>query len=141
MADTGILALGMILSHAEQWGQMPVGHNRCRSVRRYGARRRERYLTPDEYRREGHTGRSGAVASIAGAGAAVGVMSEAIAFDSRRFVKNFTASGSEAALGDEQAHLLNSTLATEADLELENERVRSGPALRSGSRRWGAELQ
>ena len=47
-------------------------------------------------------------------------MSEAIAFDSHRFVKNLTSSGfTEAqaeALADEQAHLLDSNLATKADI-------------------------
>ena len=47
-------------------------------------------------------------------------MSEAIAFDTHRFVKNLTASGfTEAqaeALADEQAHLLDSNLATKADI-------------------------
>ena len=53
MADTAILVLGKMFSLAEQWGLMPVGRNPCRSVRRYGAKRRERFLTPDEYRRVG----------------------------------------------------------------------------------------
>ena len=47
-------------------------------------------------------------------------MSQAIAFDTHRFVKNLTASGfTEAqaeALADEQAHLLDSNLATKADI-------------------------
>ena len=47
-------------------------------------------------------------------------MSEAIAFDTHRFVKNLTASGfTEAqaeALANEQAHLLDSNLATKADI-------------------------
>ena len=48
-------------------------------------------------------------------------MSEAIAFDSHRFVKNLTANGfTEAqaeALAEEQAHLLESNLATKADIQ------------------------
>lgn len=48
-------------------------------------------------------------------------MSEAITFDTHRFVKNLTASGftekQAEALADEQIHLLNSNLATKADLE------------------------
>ena len=53
-------------------------------------------------------------------------MAEAIAFDTHRFVKNLTASGfTEAqaeALADEQVHLLNSNLATKADIrELKTE--------------------
>ena len=47
-------------------------------------------------------------------------MSEAIAFDTHRFVKNLTASGfTEAqaeALANEQAHLLDSNLATKSDI-------------------------
>ena len=47
-------------------------------------------------------------------------MTEAIAFDTHRFVKNLTASGfTEAqaeALADEQVHLLNSNLSTKADI-------------------------
>ena len=47
-------------------------------------------------------------------------MTDAIAFDTHRFVKNLTASGfTEAqaeALADEQVHLLNSNLATRADI-------------------------
>ena len=63
-------------------------------------------------------------------------MSEAIAFDTHRFVKNLTASGfTEAqaeALADEQVHLLNSNLATRSDiaavksgLEVKIEQVRA----------------
>ena len=48
-------------------------------------------------------------------------MSEAIAFDTHRFVKNLTASGfTEAqaeALVREHVHLLNSNLATKADIQ------------------------
>ncbi len=47
-------------------------------------------------------------------------MSEAIAFDTHRFVKNLTAHGfteSQAeALADEQVHLLNGNLATKTDI-------------------------
>lgn len=47
-------------------------------------------------------------------------MSEVMAFDTHRFVKNLTASGfSEAqaeALAEEQAHLLNANLATKSDI-------------------------
>ena len=47
-------------------------------------------------------------------------MSEAIAFDTHRFVKNLTASGftetQAEALADEQIHLLNANLATRSDL-------------------------
>ena len=47
-------------------------------------------------------------------------MSEAIAFDTHRFVKNLTANGftevQAEALAEEQAHLLESNLATKADI-------------------------
>ena len=47
-------------------------------------------------------------------------MSDAIAFDTHRFVKNLTASGftekQAEALANEQVHLLNANLATKADL-------------------------
>ena len=76
---------------------------------------------------------------MAGAGAAVGVMSEAIAFDSHRFVKNLSAGGLAEALADEQVHLLNSNLATEAELEFEMERV--GSDLEVEIEQVGAEVQ
>ncbi len=48
-------------------------------------------------------------------------MSEAIAFDTHQFVKHLTASGfteeQAEALATEQVHLLNSNLATKADIE------------------------
>jgi len=48
------------------------------------------------------------------------LMSEAIAFDTHRFVKNLTASGftekQAEALANEQVQLLNSNLATKADI-------------------------
>ena len=47
-------------------------------------------------------------------------MTDAIAFDTHRFVKNLTASGftekQAEALADEQVHLLNSNLATRVDI-------------------------
>ena len=48
-------------------------------------------------------------------------MAETIPFDTHRFVKNLTANGFTEAqaevLAEEQVHLLNSNLATKADLE------------------------
>ena len=38
---------------AEAWGLIPPRRNPCRSVRRYREHRRERFLTPEEYRRLG----------------------------------------------------------------------------------------
>ena len=73
-------------------------------------------------------------------------MSEAIAFDTHRFVKNLTASGfTEAqaeALADEQVHLLNSNLATKADIRgtrVDIERV--GSALEVKIEQVKAELE
>lgn len=57
-------------------------------------------------------------------------MSEAIAFDAHRFVKNLTASGftekQAEALANEQVQLLNANLATKADLM----------AVKSGLLKW-----
>ena len=51
-------------------------------------------------------------------------MSEAIAFDTHRFVKNLTASGFTEAQGEalagEQTHLLEANLATKADADMLN---------------------
>ena len=38
---------------AEAWVLVPSGRNPCRSVRHYKGHARERFLTPDEYRRLG----------------------------------------------------------------------------------------
>ena len=47
----------MILSKmfvlAEAWGLVPAGGNPCRHVVRYKRRKRERFLTEEEYRRLG----------------------------------------------------------------------------------------
>ena len=75
-----------------------------------------------------------------------GVMSEAIAFDTHRFVKNLTASGfTEAqaeALAEEQVHLLNSNLATKSDIQGTNadlERVKSELEVKIEQVRAGVE--
>ena len=73
-------------------------------------------------------------------------MSEAIAFDTHRFVKNLTASGfTEAqaeALAEEQVHMLNSNLATKADIQgtkADVERVKSELEVRIEQVRAGVE--
>ena len=79
-------------------------------------------------------------------------MDEAIAFDTHRFVKNLTASGfTEAqaeALADEQAHLLNSNLATrtglaavKSDLEVRMEQVRADLEVRMEQLRTDLEAK
>ena len=79
-------------------------------------------------------------------------MSQAIAFDTHRFVKNLTASGfTEAqaeALADEQTHLLDSNLATKADiaavradLELKTEQVRVDLEVRTGQVKGELEVK
>ena len=52
-ANQMVDVLAKMLSLAEAWGLVPPRRNPCRSVRRYKERRRERFLTPDEYRRLG----------------------------------------------------------------------------------------
>ena len=49
-ASIGIMKM---FSLAEAWGMAPEGANPCRGVRKYRERRRERFLSPDEYRRLG----------------------------------------------------------------------------------------
>ena len=45
--------LGQMFGLAITWGMTPMRPNPCRSVRRYKVRRRERFLTEDEYARLG----------------------------------------------------------------------------------------
>lgn len=45
--------LSRMFSLAEAWELVPLGRNPCRAVRRYKEVRRERFLTPDEYRELG----------------------------------------------------------------------------------------
>ena len=53
MANRTIEVASKMFSLAEAWGLAPPGGNPCRSVRGYRERRRERFLTPEEYRRLG----------------------------------------------------------------------------------------
>ncbi len=52
-ANRAVEVLSKMLSLAEAWGLTPPRQNPCRSVRKYKERRRERFLTPEEYRRLG----------------------------------------------------------------------------------------
>ena len=52
-ANQAIKILSKMFSLAEAWGLVPPGGNPCRSVRRYKEAPRERFLTPEEYRRLG----------------------------------------------------------------------------------------
>ena len=53
LANKAVHLLSRMFSLAEAWGLVPSGHNPCRAVRRYRTRKRERFLTPAEYRRLG----------------------------------------------------------------------------------------
>ncbi len=53
MANRTVKILSKMFSLAEAWDRIPPGRNPCRSVRRYKTRSRERFLTPDEFRRLG----------------------------------------------------------------------------------------
>lgn len=53
MANAAVDILSKMFSLAEAWDRIPLGRNPCRSVRRYKTRSRERFLTPDEFRRLG----------------------------------------------------------------------------------------
>ena len=52
-ANRAVEVLGHMFRLAEGWGLTPPRKNPCRSVRRYKQRQRERFLTPEEYRRLG----------------------------------------------------------------------------------------
>ena len=52
-ANAAVGVLSGLFKLAEAWGLAPPGGNPCRSVRRYKEHRRERFLTPAEYRRVG----------------------------------------------------------------------------------------
>ncbi len=52
-ANRAVEVLSKMLSLAEAWGLTPPRQNPCRSVRKYQERRRERFLTAEEYRRLG----------------------------------------------------------------------------------------
>lgn len=45
--------LSVIMQQAEAWGYRPNGGNPCKGIKRYRQERRERFLSPEEYRRLG----------------------------------------------------------------------------------------
>ena len=52
-ANNAVRVLSRMFSTAEAWELVPPGRNPCRAVRRYKEIRRERFLTPGEYREVG----------------------------------------------------------------------------------------
>ena len=52
-ANQTVSVLGKMFQLAEAWGMTAPRRNPCRSVRHYKEHRRERFLTPEEYRRLG----------------------------------------------------------------------------------------
>ena len=53
MANAALGLLSKMFKMAEAWGLLPAGSNPCRGLRRYRTRKRERFLTQDEFRRLG----------------------------------------------------------------------------------------
>ena len=53
MANTAAGVLSKMYRLAESWELVPRGSNPCRSLRYYREHTRERFLTPEEYRRVG----------------------------------------------------------------------------------------
>ena len=53
MANAAVDILSKMFSLAEAWDRVAPGRNPCRAVRRYKTRTRERFLTPEEFRRLG----------------------------------------------------------------------------------------
>ena len=54
-ANQAVGALSRMFNRAEAWGMVQPGTNPCRFVKPYRERRRERFLTEDEFRRLGRT--------------------------------------------------------------------------------------
>ena len=52
-ANRALMILKKMFSLAAAWGMVAEGSNPCRGVRKYRERKRERFLTVDEYRRLG----------------------------------------------------------------------------------------
>ncbi len=52
-ANRALMILSKMFNLATVWGMLPEGTNPCRGVRKYKERKRERFLTMDEYRRLG----------------------------------------------------------------------------------------
>ena len=54
-ANRALMVLSKMFSLAEAWGLRPPGDNPCRFIVRYKEGKRERFLTPEEYRRVGRS--------------------------------------------------------------------------------------
>ncbi len=52
-ANRSAPVLSVIMQQAEAWGYRPEGSNPCKGIRRYRQKRRERFLSPEEYCRLG----------------------------------------------------------------------------------------
>ena len=52
-ANQATWVLSRMFTLAESWGMIPTGRNPCRHVRYYREQSRERFLTPEEFRRLG----------------------------------------------------------------------------------------
>ena len=52
-ANRALMVLSKMFRLAEDWGLTPAGNNPCRFVLKYKEGKRERFLTPEEYRRVG----------------------------------------------------------------------------------------
>ena len=50
-ANRALAVLSKMFTLAEKWGERPDGSNPCRHVERYAERKRERFLSPDEFGR------------------------------------------------------------------------------------------
>ncbi len=53
VANAAVGLLSKMFKMAEAWGLLPAGNNPCRGLLRYRTRKRERFLTQDEFRRLG----------------------------------------------------------------------------------------
>ena len=53
LANRAVVVLSKMFKMAETWGLVPAGSNPCRGLRHYRTRKRERFLTQEEFRRLG----------------------------------------------------------------------------------------
>ena len=70
-ANRALAVLSKMFSLAAAWGLVPQGTNPCRAVRKYKEKKRERFLTRDEYRRLGRALAEAEAEADAGADGAV----------------------------------------------------------------------